>query len=90
MENSNIINGVDHAKFDLMWAIDGGFVIDETADNELIKVVLTLSGLVFVSCTTGEVFYQEERETPEGLRMALPAECVAAGWMYKPPPSIVH
>lgn len=59
MENKNTevskdtINGMDYS-FNVLWADAGGYVIDETCDDELCRAVITKTGLILISVTTGE------------------------------------
>lgn len=85
-KNEKTINGYDY-KFNILWAEDGGYVIDETCDDELCRAVITKSGLVLVSMETGECVLAE---SPDGLRMATIDECVDGGVMFKPPHYIIH
>ena len=92
MENKNTevskdtINGYDY-KFNILWADDGGYVIDETCDDELCRAVITKTGLILVSMETGECVLAE---SPDGLRMATMNECISAGVMFNPPKYILQ
>ncbi len=92
MENKNTevskdtINGMDYS-FNVLWADDGGYVIDETCDNELCRAVITKMGLILISVVTGEAVLVE---VPDGLRMATMNECISEGVMFNPPKYILH
>ena len=78
-----IIDGVDHAKFDLEWAKRGGRLICEHEGGERTLGVLSLTG---DSIETGTLLFgvipiwQENQQWI--ARMATPAECEAAGVEY--------
>lgn len=92
MENKNTevskdtVNGRDYS-FNVVWADDGGYVIDETCDDELCRAVITKIGLILISVTTGEAVLVE---FPDGLRMATMNECISAGVMFNPPKYILQ
>lgn len=78
-----IIDGVDHAKFDLEWAKRGGRLICEHEGGERRLGVLSLTG---DSIETGTLLFGGIPIWPENqqwiARMATPAECEAAGIEY--------
>ena len=77
-----IIDGVDHAKFDLEWAKRGGVVVitdamGEAREQTLGKYISNEEAFEYYSAILigiGEEMYYE--------RMATPAECEAAGVEY--------
>ena len=92
-----IINGVDHAKFDLEWAKRGGVLMYGAAESNLLKL------LKMIECD-GEFPWcipmsrkpngglEKSRQLaliidPYHLRMATPAECEDAGIEYIEPPT---
>ena len=95
--NELIINGVDHAKFDLEWAKRGGIV--KTDDNRFIQ--FTQAGYVggdwgwFIDLSTkemktailySELDYDSELDEFHIDRMATQQECADAGVEYIEPP----
>lgn len=95
-EQNLIINGVDHAKFDLEWAKRGGIV--KTDDNRFIQ--FTQAGYVggdwgwFIDLSTkemktailySELDYDSELDEFHIDRMATPQECEDAGVEYIEP-----
>ena len=85
MAENLIINGVDHAKFNLEWAKRGGRLICENISGDKTLGVLSLAG----DCVeTGTLFFGVIYDGFNGwsVRMATPSECAAAGIEYIEPP----
>ena len=79
-EQNLIINGVDHAKFDLEWAKRGGVIYHADDEWQILKFVN------FENEIKQNLFWSVTHKTlvllENGLRMATPAECEAAGVEY--------
>ena len=84
MTENLIINGVDHAKFDLEWAKRGGVIYHADDEWQILKFVN------FENEIKQNLFWSVTHKTlvllENGLRMATPAECKAAGIEYIEPP----
>jgi len=89
-EQNLIINGVDHAKFDLEWAKHGGCCIFD--DSTIVYKQLILGKQVEERFIGARFFFRDHwvkffcyfENYP--TRMATPAECEAAGIEYIDPP----
>ena len=83
-EQNLIINGVDHAKFDLEWAKRGGVIYHADDGWQILKFVN------FENEIKQNLFWSVTHKTlvllENGLRMATPAECEAAEIEYIDPP----
>ena len=84
-----IINGVDHAKFDLEWAKRGGVLMMTTGNVlALMKVVEGNYFLIADFFKDDDIGWRKNSPPShylhggEDLRMAIPAECEAAGVEY--------
>ena len=87
-----IINGVDHAKFDLEWAKRGGVLMYGAKASQLLKLLkLVEHDGEFPWCIpmsrkpNGKIERSRQLALiidPYHLRMATPAECEAAGIEY--------
>ena len=84
MTENLIINGVDHAKFDLEWAKRGGVIYHADDEWQILKFVN------FENEIKQNLFWSVTHKTlvllENGLRMATPDECKAAGIEYIDPP----
>ena len=79
-EQNLIINGVEHAKFDLEWAKRGGVIYHADDGWQILKFVNFENEIkqnLFWSVTHKTLVLSEN-----GLRMATPAECAEAGIEY--------
>ena len=80
MTENLIINGVDHAKFDLEWAKRGGVIYHADDGWQILKFVN------FENEIKQNLFWSVTHKTlvllENGLRMATPAECAEAGIEY--------
>ena len=89
MTENLIIDGVDHAKFDLEWAKRGGALMMTTGN--VLALMKVVEGNYFIIAD----FFKDDdigwrKNSPpshylhggEDLRMAIPAECEAAGIGY--------
>ena len=92
-EQNLIINGVDHAKFDLEWAKRGGVLMMTTGNVlALMKVVEGNYFLIADFFKDDDIGWRKNSPPShylhggEDLRMAIPAECEAAGIEYIDPP----
>ena len=89
MTENLIINGVDHAKFDLEWAKRGGVLMMTTGNVlALMKVVEGNYFLIADFFKDDDIGWRKNSPPShylhggEDLRMAIPAECEAAGIEY--------
>ena len=83
-EQNLIINGVDHAKFDLEWAKRGGLVLFKTQNEVCKHVAVDACGNHIIAPI---IIYGQTHACIEGdLYMATPQECADAGIEYIDPP----
>ena len=89
MTENLIINGVEHAKFDLEWAKRGGVLMMTTGNVlALMKVVEGNYFLIADFFKDDDIGWRKNSPPShylhggEDLRMAIPAECEAAGIEY--------